>query len=238
MIEDKCVYLSWDSDFFGVKTGKINCEFLDAYGLQSSISKAKSNGFKLIYFFCNPNDFNNTEIIKRSGGLLVDEKTTYAKQVGLAKPPNANISEFKENTIPKNLYDLAVRSGEYSRFKIDPGIGSSKFVKLYHLWLENSIYKGHADKVFVYLENGAIVGFVTLKLERLYGSIGLIAVDDKHQGKAIGSQLVGSCEAALQQSHLQKLTVVTQKSNKGANAFYAKMGFAISNITNIYHLWL
>lgn len=149
------------------------------------------------------------------------------------------------------LRELALASGEWSRFRIDTGIPRQVFEKMFEAWLRNSLNRSIADEVFLAVENESgqddVVGFITVKL-RSPGNevnIGLLSVSNSHRRMGIASMLlsraalwaiekVGSNAA----TEVPFLSVVTQGANNAACCTYESFGFQLATMQDMYHAWL
>jgi len=78
-------------------------------------------------------------------------------------------------------------------------------------------------------EEGQILGYIVFTGE---GHIISIAVHYLHRRKGIGKELL---ERAMHLPHLKKVWAEVRKSNKGAQAFYLKMGFQITGVVLNYY---
>jgi len=226
--------LEWDSEFFGFKVVKIilkGDEFLE-----EKIRRCYLNNAKLIYGFSN--NLIDVDILENYNGNLMDTKIVFKKEI-IKKNINLdkNIVAYNKAHTRNEIYNLAYLSGSNSRFYLDNNFESGKFEELYRLWVDNSISGSIADKIFLYVLNQEILGFVTLKLEGKYGHIGLIAVDIKHHGKKIGTKLIKRVENYLIQNQIFCLKIPTQEANKQAVNFYKRNFFVVEEKINIYHFW-
>ena len=166
----------------------------------------------------------------------MDTKIIFKKSITQKKRiVDSHIQSYLANDISKEINELAYLSGTYSRFKIDENFTSKNFIDLYDEWVRKSITREIADEVFVYIEQSKILGFVTVSVKNNIGSIGLIAVNPKHQGKKIGSHLLNQVELFLTSKNITELQVPTQKANQLACDFYIKNGFEQFSNQNIYH---
>ena len=232
--------LDWDSQFFGYKIAAIQAIDLELNELNKIIRELKNQRIKLVYCFVNPNDEISNTSIESVSGLLVDEKITFFKRISDAD--NLSGSEFIKpyslDYASEKLKSIALQSGIYSRFKIDPNFRNNEFEKLYLEWIEKSVQKEIAEEVLVYSENEDEQGLITLGLKENTGSIGLLAVDEKERGKSIGKKLVQSALLYFKEKKVDIVEVITQIGNKGACGFYKSMGFEVKSLVNIYHLWI
>jgi dTDP-4-amino-4,6-dideoxy-D-galactose acyltransferase len=229
-------FLSWDTDFFGYKVGKVTNLETDIFLV---LSEAKKQNYKLLYASLNPNNILQNKIYIENNGFLADQKITFLQNIPNDIKISENKTELYENTeINQNLISLALQSGIYSRFKIDKNFKNQEFERLYTTWIENSVKKEIAQKVIIQKENNQIIALLTLGIKNKRADIGILAVDTHCRGKKVGKNLI---ERAFFESNLLNqnlIQVVTQKANQEACCFYQKMGFQIEKIENIYHFWI
>ena len=91
----------------------------------------------------------------------------------------------------------------------------------------NSINKKFADKIFYYLLEKEVVGFVTVKNSNDFSTIGLIAVNNNYQGRGIGKQLINIVENYCLELNINELRIPTQKENISACNFYKKLDYNV-----------
>jgi len=232
--------LEWDSSFFGYPVAKITAQAITADKLASIVAEAKKSGTRLIYLFTDPADTVSTQAAKSIDAKLVDQKITFHTYINNkeAATVDAHIEEFEGDHPTAQLVNLSLQSGLYSRYKVDPEFKNNEFERLYLAWIENSVNKKIADHIFVYMEDGKELGFVTLKARSNNAQIGLIAVDESSRGKAIGKKLIAAVINKLQNKNIPELDVATQIDNADACNFYEKVGFKGLKTENIYHIWL
>lgn len=232
-------HLDWDSQFFNYKVALLDSEKVHSETeVEGCLKELKKMRYKLAYIFIPLQNKELNEIVKQQGGLLVDTKTTYATSSIIGEEVSANIISFLGNEPVKDLLNLAIESGIYSRFSKDKNFKNNEFWRLYTEWITNSVSRKMADEVLVYNENNKISGFVTLKANGSNGKIGLIAVSATLRGKGIGRELMKASHNWYLSKELTTATVVTQGENKPACKLYEKCGYHISEVQNVYHFWL
>jgi len=228
-------HLAWDSNFFGYKTGLIELKHNVIIPLYDIIQRNPE--YKLIYIRCAPAHIQQDEI-KALGGILVDKKVTFVQQI----PPSPyqyseNVVLYSESEPTKEIIELGLASGIYSRFKIDPHFKNNEFERLYEIWIRNSTNKTIAKHVITYQKDGKYIGLLTLGEKNKRADIGILAVNEQYRGLGIGKVMIQKAfELSVQMGHSQ-LQVVTQRANENACKFYESVGFKIDTIENIYHLW-
>lgn len=234
------IILEWDSNFFGFGVAKINETYKSDYEFSQTLLDLKQEDVRLVYFAVSPQDKIGNETAEKNGGLLVDVRRTYERdyKAGFERFfENNHIKLYESELLADSLVNLSLEAGIYSRFRTDVHFSETQYQKLYTLWIENSVNKSIADKIFVYKDLEDILGLLTLSFKKNHAEIGLVSVDKKYRGKRIGSGLL---ETAISESFLKYFScrVVTQKANIAACALYEKYNFRLINEENFYHFWL
>lgn len=223
-------YKKWDSDFFGLKVGHISVgedEFSDG------TVQLNFENYDLIYIFskCKLPNFSNE---------LVDEKLVFEKELNndyTFKHHISKVSEFTQNDY-ESLYDLALLSGKYSRYKLDANFSTDSFQKLYKTWLDNTLNNTFGFALFAAYFDNQIAGFITLnKKDETTAEIGLISVFEKFHGKGIAKDLINVASNYCLKEGFLKIKVATQRINNPATKLYLSMNFKLISTTFIYHIW-
>ena len=221
--------LARDSHFFKKQIGEVFVE-----NEKDRISNFRE--FDLLYLY-SPKPLTIT--ISGFYNTFHEKKVVFTKTLIKESPARNNnvISVFDSVFSEEGLYPLAFISGTHSRFKKDPNFSSKEFKGLYKKWIDNSFQKLIARDIFVYVEKNDVLGFVTFQMNYKKGTIGLIAVSEKAQGKGVGAALISQVEAYLVNKNISQLDIPTQSTNRVACNFYEKMGYQIKESTEIYHFW-
>ena len=214
-------HLPFDSELFGYPVGKY--EVTKNWDQDEFLKQTPS--FQLVYLI------SEHELdIKSKYIQLMDVKLVFEKALKSESTFTDNI-ELYQGQLTEDLISLALASGEYSRFKVDPRLDQGEFEKLYQIWITKALQK---REVLVY---GALEGMVTCSVEGELGQIGLIAVKTSSRGKGIGEKLLKKAESWAFEKGARKMKIPTQKANTPALNLYKKMGYKIASQTNIYHYW-
>lgn len=229
-------YLSWDSDFFLKKIGKIDMP-TDFTMLSHDLKLAVNEHYDLLYGF-SPHRIDLTECATLvNEAKLVDKKVMFNIDLGDKCFESNNLCDITCNEVSADFENLAYESGKFSRFYLDKNFKEDDFRRLYFSWIKKSLSKQIADRVFVIEENQRVVGMVTLKIADT-AQIGLIAVNADMQGRGYGKLLINECLSEAVKNNCSNLVVPTQLDNTQACNFYQKCGFSIQSIVNVYHFWL
>jgi dTDP-4-amino-4,6-dideoxy-D-galactose acyltransferase len=227
--------LAWDTEHFGFTTAKLSpgCD------LPSALHLLREDGVTLAYLFVNEGDHDLFQKARSLGGQHVDEKRTFAGS--LAKIADGSVSEiytYASHELHDDLRDLAIESGLYSRFRVDPRFPRDRFESLYTQWIKSSIEGRIAKAVLVATEKDHLVGMVTVGVKEGRADIGLIAVANTARGRGLGGQLV---RAAAQWGLSYGLTdgqVVTQGANQEACRLYLRCGYHQEKVEHVFHFWI
>jgi len=232
--------LPWDSKTFGYTVASIEQTTRTKKELAAIIADLKEHQVHLAYWMIDPEDRESVAAASINGGFLADQKVTFVRAVGdeLVQDDDNGIVSYLHRELNDRVLSLALQSGVYSRYKVDPHFVKGEFETLYRAWIEKSLRGDIAEDVLVCEEGKGVAGLITVGTKNGRGDIGILSVDENFRGKAIGSRLV---QAALSHFHARghaSCQVVTQKGNEGACRFYRKCGFEEERTWNVYHFWL
>jgi len=234
--------LEWDSTFFGFPVAKIMPARLSEERLAAILDELKAKGTKLVYWPSDSGDEGSGKAAEVAGGFLGDRKTTYT--IGLDRNEQENVElaliteRYLEGAANKELKHLALMSGMYSRYNLDPRISQKQFEDLYSSWIERSVDRIMADAVFVVRFDGKIMGMATVGEKEGRGDIGLLAVDVPARRKGLGRMLVAAAKSWFASQGYSISQVVTQKRNIPACRLYETCGYTVEKVENYYHFWL
>jgi dTDP-4-amino-4,6-dideoxy-D-galactose acyltransferase len=232
--------LDWDSDFFGIRVGRIIRSQLEVEELSEILSELREMQVKLVYW---PSDLEiEVDLAAKLGGFLADKKTTFAMDfhsINFDKNISTDtVESFTTSMSVNDLESLAIQSGEYSRFAIDPNLPKDKFVSLYKIWIDRSARKEIASEVLLIRDCEKFAGMVTLGEKNGRGDIGLIAVDSNYRGRKYGEKLVRAAQRWFSENGYEYGQVVTQGQNVPACNLYIKCGYSVEQVEYFYHFWL
>lgn len=226
----RVIPLPWDSAFFDLKIGELLVD--DDQETEDEINSE----FDLIYvkslekFLPDVKNYSCTY----SETKIIFERKDLKREHVIHKSIH---SVFTTGYDEADLYELALESGKYSRFNLDPKFSKSQYTSLYRKWIDNSLNGSFADGFLIYKIQEKVVGFVTYRTTKVNATIGLIAISPKHQGEGIGSQLIHAVENKLAETGINCLQIPTQLKNEQACNFYKKLGYSPVEESNINHYW-
>ena len=233
----ECKLLEWDTDYFGVKSARVNLlGNINEKGQEDILSFCKNYDFVTIANFENRNE-NNLWIGKKTSAFLADVNVQFVKELNSLETHSED-KTYVTNNLPVNdqILNIARKSFRYSRFFNDPNLSKSKSQNIYLNWAKGAFLQ--EDKYFVICEReDHIAGYLLFSSEENCATVELIAVDEAYQGKGIGKSLIKAMESFTFDKVINKIKVGTQVNNIPAVQFYSKMGFKYMNCSSIYHIW-
>lgn len=178
------IELNWDTDFFGVKSAKLN---LNNEINEKEIEDIKNEIQEKEYEFItinnkNNNDKNNFMLQKLNNIFLADINVQFLKRINDTKEfqRNDKIKIENEFNYEKQLLEIAKENFIYSRFYNDKNLRKDKNV--YVEWTRNAF--GKNDKYFcIYEQENNILGYSLFSIEDNNIIIELIVINGKQQAK-------------------------------------------------------
>lgn len=208
--------------------------------LADTLAELRAHGARLVYWPAA--EACDDAAVRRQGGLLADRKTTFAVDFGTLDFADTTLTggvETLSATMPvADLESLAVQTGEYSRFAVDPNVPRERFVALYKLWIAKSLRREIGSEVLVVRDGEHIVGMATLGEKNRRGDIDLIAVDRAYRRRGHGEKLVRAAQKWFVGRGYERGQVVTQADNVPACGLYRKCGYTVERVEYFYHFWL
>lgn len=231
--------LSWDSDFFGLKIGRLQCGRTEE--LLESLSAIRDADYQLIYVFSDtaidvqPENYRLLDVGGQVSYCKSLEGRTQSK--GQASPDDT-ISLYQGDDENESLLQLALLSGHLSRFRVDPWLPSGSFERLYRQWLSNNLKNKESSRVYIAGTREGPEGMLTATWRQGHGTIDLLAVRQDAQGKGIGTKLLEHFENEAVNFDANQLLVKTQMTNDVARRTYERNGYTLKDSLYVYHLYL
>ena len=196
----------------------------------------KFKGLKIFIHSKIPtNQLSYAHFLERSGFNLIDTNVKLNKLSGLQKGPKlANNCKlrFTKPRDKKQVVNLAKNNFRFSRFHMDPSINNSIADSIKGEWM-NNYYRGkRGDKLVVAIVAEKIAGFLLLIKDNQKLIIDLIAVDSKHRGQKIASDMIIYAESLIEHN---ELIVGTQVMNIPSIRLYESLGFKMHSSEYVFH---
>lgn len=235
-----CEYLPWDSQFFGLRIGRVvQPGSLSEAALQRIERWCDAEQIDCVYLFNDGDDIETGIRAEEHGFRLVDVRVTYESRVPgeRPKPPsNGVIRPFRNSDLP-TLVDIAGRSHHGTRFYADPHFSRQQCDDLYRVWLRKSC-EGWANQVLVAELHGKPCGYLTVHLDRPdLGRVGLVAVAGEARNRGIGTLLVSASLDWMAGQSATRAIWSTQGRNIPGQRLCGRTGFELVSTGLWHHRW-
>ena len=242
MSEVSCTFLEWDSQFFGVRVGRVNGSRLDTAQLALVKDWVQAEQIDCVYFLADSTDAVTVRLAEESGFRLQDVRITLAQmrpanpepltELPIIRPARASDADAMRET--------ARHAYIHSRFYNDPHFTEEQSATLYDVWLTRSINdRTYAELTYVGLVNDQPAGYITMHVNRAQkqGTIGLVGVGESARGQALGQTLVHQALAWFWDQGMESVQVTTQGRNIAGQRLYQRCGFLTQSVLLWYHWW-
>ncbi|WP_458628872.1 GNAT family N-acetyltransferase [Winogradskyella sp. PC D3.3] len=232
--------LKWDSDFFGLKVGRLTILDNSVFNLDDFLKKVKDDDYDLVYVISYDKMLQNQSLLKANLNL-VDIQMTMSLRFN-SNNYITNPYEFRTELNEKELiecYAIAESTSKVSRFYTELSIGTEKTKELYRKWIDNAINKSFSDGLFLEKLNDKVVGIHLIKTDENNdkGYFTLTGVDETIKRMGLGTKLWNQSFGYL--ANEKKITEVKSPfsfQNKESFNFHLKRGFnKVDEIKYIYH---
>jgi dTDP-4-amino-4,6-dideoxy-D-galactose acyltransferase len=244
-VESLCEMLSWDTEFFHRRIGRVHADTLDEPHALAIDDWSRKHNIECLYFLANADCLTTPRTATNHEFALMDIRMTFECRLPVAgEPPQPKsvpemlVRPVEPEDVPA-LQAIARVSHTDTRFFSDPHFPQSLAEELYSTWIGLEC-QARASMVFVAIASkGPPCGYISCHLEvaRGAGQIVLVAVSQEFRGRGLGRRLVWTAQDWLARQGARQITVVTQGKNLAAQKLYAQCGFAIREIRLWYHKW-
>lgn len=235
----ECIPLQWDTDYFGVKSARVNLTGVVDEESQNQIIEFSNNFDFTTIINLNNDKENNHWLGVATNAFIADINLQFLKVIENRKV-NHEEKTYVVNNLPRDerIVKISRDAFKYSRFFNDLKLPQKQAKNIYVHWTECAF--NLTNKYFVICErNDQIAGFILFSINDIEESstIELIAVDKEFQGQKVGKSLISVMESFLISDRVKKIKVGTQVENISAIQFYNAMGFSYVGCRSVYHMW-
>jgi dTDP-4-amino-4,6-dideoxy-D-galactose acyltransferase len=227
--------LEWDSNFFGVRIGRVRPGPFDPAAV---VAWQRENQIQCLYYLAEVHDTDSIHAAQDLGFHLVDIRTTFYTILPVHPflDPTTPLRKAVGSDLPA-LRELTVGSFIHSRFYHDPHFPREKCDELYAVWVEKQLHQKDAQ-VWVTDDEYGVQGFVTvLDLNQRRTSISLIGLAVQARGRGLGHTLVNFILRERSEYGFSEFEVVTQACNSSAMNLYQSCGMRILSQQVWLHGW-
>lgn len=232
--------LEWDSAFFGKKIARAAVEKITKDSVNALIAESNANQVDCLYLLLDADESDKIRLSEESGFQLVDIRVTLTRSIQPEPSPWSSSSTSIRLAVEGDigmLRSIAAANHGDSRFYSDGRFPAKLCDELYATWIEKSC-KGYADAVLVAVRNGEASGYISCHINKDgSGQIGLVGVSSICQGAGLGRALIDESLRWFASAGGNRIEVVTQGKNIGAQRLYQKSGFLTDRLQLWYHKW-
>lgn len=232
---EPCTLLSWDTEFWGVRIGRVEGGELTAETAAEVDSWAAVNEVECLYFLAGEEP-STAHAAEEAGFRFMDVRVELTRP-SAARLPDDRIRAFDPGDLGE-LRAIARTSHRITRFYADPRFPRERCDDLYETWITQSA-EGWADVVLVAQQDGRPAGYTSCHVDdaRGRGSIGLVGVAEHARGSGLGGALVDAAVDWCARRGLGEVAVVTQGRSARALRLYERCGFAAGALGLWFHKW-
>jgi dTDP-4-amino-4,6-dideoxy-D-galactose acyltransferase len=244
--------LDWESNHFGISAAQLTLADLADDALAAALQHARDERVQLLVWPAASKREIPRELLDEFGGQLVDRKATFVRALASApaefdspRPTDPAVIDYPAQTASSALVELAIASGQYSRFHVDRGFRPERFEAMYRVWIERSVAGELADVVLVAplgargrADGEPLAGMITLSESQGVATIGLVAVAAAARQQGIGSALLRAAHRWMRSRQAHTARVVTQLANLPACRLYERSAYQLASVQHYFHFWL
>jgi dTDP-4-amino-4,6-dideoxy-D-galactose acyltransferase len=229
--------LPWDSEFFGLRIGRVTAGKLTAAVAVRLEEWARDEALQCLYFLADADDSDSIRAAEEMGFRHVDVRVTRARALAGDLEPAPQVVPAEAGDLPV-LREIARHSHRATRFYHDPRFPKERCDDLYVRWLDRGLERSD-QQVLVAREAGEPRGYIVCaEAGSGCGQVSLIAVAPAGRGSGVGAALVRGGLAWMVSRGCSRAEVVSQGRNVAASQLYERLGFLTVRMEHWFHLWL
>jgi RimJ/RimL family protein N-acetyltransferase len=241
---DLCEFLSWDSDFFGFRIGRITARSLSPSALSAIRNWSSANKIDCLYYIADSDDIQSIRLAEENGFRNVEIRITYELSLDGWDPdtrkirnPDVHLRNASAEDLP-TLIDMSKDSFVNSRWYFDPNFPKNKTRAYYPVWIRNSI-NGYADFVLAAELGGNVLGYISGNRAKSGrdGTLEIMAVRPEARGLGIGHELISGGLDWHVRDEAKEIVTNTQGRNITTNRMLIRLGWIIKDVQIYYHKW-
>jgi ribosomal protein S18 acetylase RimI-like enzyme len=230
--------LHWDSEFFGLKVGKVVVDEAENFDPDGFLALAEKGEYSLVYLEShnNPLPWSSTS---RAEIELMDIHMTMEKKLDRSAHADGAYDFRHELTAGelRECYRVAERTSIVSRFSEERMVGPAITAAMYRKWVDNALNGSHSDGLFLVKTEGVVRGIHLIRTVEGFGYFTLTGVDPSCKRAGLGSILWNQSYAYW--SNETDISVIRSPfsfRNTESHNFHLKHAFnRVIDVKYIYH---
>ncbi|MFA5042569.1 MAG: GNAT family N-acetyltransferase [Kiritimatiellia bacterium] len=244
MTSEPCLFLQWDTDFFGFRIARAVVPALDNRIVEAIGDWCKRQRIECLYFVARTDDRQTIRQAERNGFRLVEIRLNMERSLRNWNPdtrPRAAEGISIRCARPEDVpicQDIARTSYVDSRYYFDEHFLEEKCRAYYAVWIKKSL-EGGAELALVAQKGNDVVGYITgvldkSKLEAQYELTGVRAAERK---AGVGQELFRAGLDWYVRRNVECVWLATQGRNVPAQRMAQRNGFITRSCQLYYHKW-
>lgn len=232
--------LDWDSNFFGIKIGKVDLVDDSIFDWKTFNETVVLESYALVYVF-KLKKMLSGESVRKANLELTDIQLTMSKRFNSADYLDVPYDLKNELTAAEqhDCYAIAEETAVVSRFFKEEKIGPSVTRALYRKWIDNALNRSFSDGVFLDLDSTIVSGIHLIKTDPIkkIGYFTLTGVNPNYKRMGIGHQLWRQSYAYwARETAVEIIKSSFSIQNEASFNFHLKEGFdKVEETKFIYH---
>lgn len=235
-------YLTWDSQFFDRRIGRLALVPEDPAGWRVVDADARKQGLECVYLLVDIQDTAAVAAAQQAGFSMVDIRLTLSREIAGETfaipelPPGASLRPANPEDLPI-LQAIARQSHTDTRFFSDTHFDPLRSAEMYAVWIASYLEEAANVIVWTAIQGGAAQGYLTCRVTGQSGRIGLVGLAPQARGKGLGTALLLKGLDWFASQGARQVEVVTQGRNLPAQRLYQRGGFRSAGVQLWFHKW-
>lgn len=244
MSSEYCTYLDWDTDFFGVRIGKLTAQRLDEATLAQVDAWCAEQNIDCLYYQAPADDPETIQLAGKAGFQLVEVRLIFERRLDDWEPVTRHRLGDEVAIRPAQLTDIPavqkIAQGSYldSRFYFDRRFAESRWQAYYRTWVKKSL-EGRAEMALIAETNHQVLGYITgvPSTDRTEMMYELTGVNPAARCAGVGQELFRSGMDWCVQHGIPYIWLATQGRNIATQRMVQRNGFITKACYLYYHRW-
>jgi len=244
MTSEPCLFLQWDTDFFGFRIARADVPALDERIIKAISNWCERQRIECLYFIARAEDRQTIRQAERNGFRLVEIRLNMERSLQEWNPdtrPRAAgdvlIRPARPGDVPV-CQDIARTSYVDSRYYFDEHFPEEKWQAYYAAWVKKSL-EGGAELALVAEKDHEVVGYITgvLAKEKPEAQYELTGVRDTAREAGVGQELFRAGLDWFVRHKIEYVWLATQGRNVPTQRMVQRNGFITRSCQLYYHKW-
>ena len=228
-------FLPWDSDFFGIRIGRVHPGPFDPLAVDAW---RRENHIRCLYYLAELDDLASIHAAEDMGFHLLDIRASFSLALPHHAPvnPKFQIRRANDEDLPV-IRKLSTGIFTNTRFAQDANFARDRVHDMYNQWVEDHFHLPNTG-LWVSEDEGNLTGFVTaVELDATRVRISLLGVSEHARGQGLALSLNNHVINHYSSIGYQHLEAITQTRNRTTFNLNFRCGMKLISQQLWYHGW-